>query len=187
MPLTDPGPRREVHHRVIDMRAYACDDGTFEVEAHLVDRKPFDFPRLSAPEPLPAGSPLHDLWVRLRIGPDLVVLAVEAASDVTPWALCREAEATLSVLVGERLERGWSTTVKSRLRGSASCTHLMEMLLPAATTALQGIRGLSPGSRRQQRNADGVPVQIGTCYAYAAHREVVRRIWPEHARPERDP
>lgn len=169
------------------MCAFACDDGYFEVEAHLVDRKPFDFSRLSAPQPLPAGSALHDLWVRLRIGPDLVVQAVEAASDVTPWALCREAEATLSVLVGVRLEKGWSRTVKSRLRGPASCTHLMEMLLPAATTALQGIRGLNPGSRRLQRDADGVPVQIDTCYAYAAHREVVHRIWPAHSRPEREP
>lgn len=165
------------------MKTYARGDGLFDVEAHLVDRKPFDFQRLASPAPLPAGSALHDLWIRMTVDDKLVVRAIEAASDVTPYEVCRGATETLAVLVGQRIARGWSAAVKERLRGEASCTHLMEMLLPAATTALQGIRALSE-SRRRALNDAGEPVQLGSCYAYARHREPVALLWPQYHRPK---
>jgi Protein of unknown function (DUF2889) len=182
MPLSAPAARREIHHRLIEMRAYARDDGLYDVEAHLVDRKPFDFVRDSSTEPIPAGTALHDLWVRMTVDGDYTVRAIEAASDVTPWALCKQAEATLQVMVGERLVRGWSSIVKERLRGPASCTHLMEMLIPAATTALQGIRGLH-AERRRAVDANGVPLKLDSCFAFAREREVVLQLWPQHHRP----
>jgi hypothetical protein len=181
MPLSEPDRRREVHHRVIDMRTFARDDGLFDVEAHLVDRKPFPFRRISVPEPIPAGEPLHDLWVRITVDEGCVVRSVHAASDVTPWPLCREAESTLSVLVGETVARGWSAKVKERLRGAAGCTHLMEMLVTMGTTALQGIRGLRPEQVRSV-GSDGVPVKLDSCYAYGRQRSVVKMLWPEHYR-----
>ena len=102
MPLSIPAARREIHHRLIDMRAYARQDGLFDVEAHLVDTKPFDFLRLSLPVPIPAGEALHDLWIRLTVDAGFVVRAIEASSDRTPYALCKQAESTLSVLVRSR-------------------------------------------------------------------------------------
>ena len=179
MPLPAHPTRREIHHRSIDMRAYAREDGLFDVEAHLVDTKPFDFDRFASPQPVPAGSPLHDLWVRLTVDAEFTVRGIAASSDVTPYALCKEAEDTLQVLVGERIARGWSSVVKERLRGAASCTHLMELMLPLATTALQGIRALKP--KHERRTGGGqVPAQIDSCYAYGRHREVVMRLWPQH-------
>jgi hypothetical protein len=184
MPLSDATDRREIHHRVIDMRAYVRDDGLYDVEAHLVDRKPFAFKRLVSPTPLPPGEPLHDLWVRLTVDDQYVVRGIEAASDVTPYGLCKEAESTLSVLVGERVASGWSAKVKERLRGAASCTHLMEMLIPMATTTLQGIRGLR---REGNLPADESisPQALDSCYAYARHRDVVKLHWPQHYRPQK--
>ena len=181
MSLSEAASRREIHHRVIDMKAYAREDGLYDVEAHLVDRKPFEFKRIGSPRLLPAGQPLHDLWVRLTVDDQYVVHRVEAASDVTPYAVCKEAETTLGVLVGERIASGWSATVKQRLKGTASCTHLMEMLIPLATTAMQGIRGVSK-NRHNATNADGAPAMLDTCYAYAGHREVVKMLWPQHYR-----
>lgn len=177
MPLPMPSARREVHRRTIEMTAFARDDGMFDVEARLIDRKPFDFLRPSSPEPVPAGQALHDLWVRLTVDTDFVVRSIAAASDVTPWSLCREAEATLQVLVGEPVARGWSSKVKERLRGTASCTHLMEMLVTMGTTALQGIRGADP---KRRLGAEG---KIDSCYAYGRQRSVVKMLWPEHHRP----
>lgn len=185
MPLSPPAGRREIHHRVIDMNAYLREDGLYEVEAHLVDTKPFDFERMASPQPIPAGQALHDLWVRLTLDGNLVVQAVEAASDVTPYPLCKEAETTLQVLVGERIVRGWSAVVKERLRGAASCTHLMEMMIPLATTALQGIRGMKPKHERRT-DSGGVPAHIDSCYAYGSSREVVQRLWPQHYRAPSD-
>jgi hypothetical protein len=182
MPLSFPPSRREIHHRSLDMKAYARDDGLYDVEGHLTDRKPFDFQRVAHPAPTPAGQALHDLWIRLTVDDDYTVRAIEAASDVTPHALCKEAEVTLGVLVGERLASGWSSKVKERLRGAASCTHLMEMLIPLATTALQGIRARQR-MRAGARNPHALPVRLDSCYAYAAHRDVVMKFWPQHFRP----
>lgn len=185
MPLKHPVNRRELHSRLIEMQTYLRDDGLYDVEASLVDRKPFAFLRASSPTPVPAGQPLHDLWLRLTLDDDYVVKFIEASSDVTPWEICKEAEQTLSVLIGERVARGWSSIVKERLRGASGCTHLTEMLIPMATTALQGIRGLHQ-ERTQTTNAEGVPHKINSCYAYGHQREVVKMLWPEHHRPAKD-
>jgi hypothetical protein len=182
MPLADSVSRREIHHRVIDMTAYARDDGLYDVEARLVDRKPFSFKRFSSPDPVPAGWPLHDLWLRLTVDDEFVVRQISAVSDTTPFGVCKEAEATLGVLVGERIASGWSRRVKERLRGPASCTHLMEMLIPMGTTALQGIRGLN-SERNAALDPNGVPYKVDSCYAFARQREVVMRLWPQHYRP----
>lgn len=183
MPLSPATNRREIHHRVIDMRAYARDDGLYDVEAHLVDRKPFAAPRFASPDPVAAGQPRHDMWVRLILDDQLVVRDVEASSDETPYSVCKEAESTLSVMIGERIASGWSVKVKERLRGSASCTHLMELLIPLATTALQGIRGMNLEAHGAAVDANGVPRKLESCYAYGRSSELVRMIWPEHFRP----
>ena len=180
MPLSQPSKRREVHHRAIDMKVFALDDGLFDVEARLIDRKPFPFLRASAPEPVPAGEPLHDLWVRVTLDSEFVVRDIEASSDATPWHLCKEAEGTLKVLIGERVARGWSAKVKERLRGAAGCTHLMEMLVTLGTTALQGIRGADA-----QRKLTA-PWKIDSCYAYGRQRSVVQMLWPDHYQPPTD-
>lgn len=185
MPLSTAANRREIHHRLIDMKAYAREDGLFDVEAHLVDRKPFAFWRVHAPEPIPVGQPLHDMWIRLTVDDQYVVRGVAAASDVTPFELCKEAETTLEVLVGERIAAGWSSKVKNLLRGAASCTHLMEMLIPMATTTLQGIRGLQR-ERKVSGDASVAPVKLDSCYAYARHRDVVKVFWPQHYRPPKE-
>jgi hypothetical protein len=186
MPLSQTPDRREIHHRVIDMKAFVRGDGLYEIEANLIDRKPFEFKRSTRLEPVPAGQPLHDLWVRLRVDDELVVRDIEASSEVTPHPVCKEAESTLKALVGERIARGWAVKVKERLRGIASCTHLMEMLIPMATTALQGINGLKKGHGMAE-DAHGVPLKIDTCYAYAANRAIVHMLWPSHYRPDPAP
>jgi hypothetical protein len=180
LPLSRASSRREIHQRVINMRAYARDDGLYDVEAHLVDKKPFTHQRFSSNEPTPAGQPIHDLWVRITLDGEYVVRQIEAAADVTPFSICKEAEATLSVLVGERVARGWSSVVKERLRGAASCNHLMEVLIPLATTAIQGIVSLNSKGNGHRLNSKGVPVKIDSCYAYGRQREVVHRLWPQH-------
>lgn len=185
MPLSPPIPRKTVHHRLIDMQAFRRDDGLFDIEAHLVDTKPFPFARVSSPAPLPAGEPLHDLWVRATVDANYVVHCIEAASDATPYPLCKEAQTTLQSLVGERMASGWSAKVKEKLRGAASCTHLMELLIPIATVAFQGIMG---AAREGQTEVDvsKVEVRLDSCYAYARNRSVVKTYWPKHYQPESD-
>jgi hypothetical protein len=183
MPLSDSTARSEVTHRTIDMKAYAREDGLYDIEAHLVDRKPFTFTHFSSPKPFLAGQPLHDMWIRLTVDEELVVRNIEAASDTTPFDLCKEAESTLSVLAGERIASGWSKLVKERLHGAASCIHLKEMLIPMATVAIQGVRGLSMKQNNDPADANGIPDNLDSCYALDRSRVVVMRLWPRHYRP----
>ena len=76
--------------------------------------------------------------------------------------------------------------VKGRLRGAASCTDLMEMLIPLATTALQGIRGVRSKEARRAPT-DKEPSQIDSCYAYERERSVLRRLWPQYYQGPTEP
>ncbi len=183
MPLSAPAERSPVHRRVIDMQAYARTDGSYDVEAHLMDRKPYPFQRRGSPNLIPAGEPLHDLWIRMTVDADYVVRAIEVASDVTPHVICKETQTTLQVMVGEPLAGGWSSKVRERLKGAASCTHLKEMLLPLATTALQGMRGVDPRRLSEQSSDATAEKTIDSCYAYGRSTEVVKMLWPQHHRP----
>lgn len=60
----------------------------------------------------------------------------------------------------------------------------MEILLPLAATAFQTLTKLRM-SEPDELGADGRPLKIDSCFAYAAEGELVRRRWPEfhHARP----
>ena len=167
------------------MKAFARDDGLFDIEARLVDRKPFPFFRIERAEAIPPGVPLHDLSIRMTIDREFVVRAIAASSDTTPYSLCREAAATLAPLVGERVAAGWSSKVKSTLRGAASCTHLMEMLLPMATTAVQAVHGLKRENNNVPYDAKAMAGRMDSCYAYSRERSVVQVHWPELYQPPR--
>ncbi|MBB5497556.1 DUF2889 domain-containing protein [Paraburkholderia sp. MM5384-R2] len=175
--------RREIHRRSINMTVYARDDGLYDIEAHLVDTKPFAFPLLARSEPLPAGAPLHDLSLRVTVNEHYVVKSIEASADATPFDLCTEAESALSPLIGERIAAGWSSMIKQRLQSSSCCTHLRELLIPIGTAAIQGINGL----RREGQvsvDASQTNVKIDSCYAFARDREVIRLYWPGDFKPK---
>ena len=80
------------------MRGYRRFDGLFDIEGQVIDTKPFDSRPVVAEATAPAGTHLHDLWVRLVVDDQLVVQDVIAAADATPFPVCREAAATLARL-----------------------------------------------------------------------------------------
>jgi hypothetical protein len=83
------------------------------------------------------------------------------------------------VLVGHTIAPGWSMLVKRLLGGTKSCTHLMELLMPIATTAYQTL-GMGRRARAPRAGAPrSRPSKIDSCYAYSSQREVVARFWPE--------
>lgn len=177
MPLSNPSARREIHQRRIDMNVYFRDDGLYDVEAHLLDTKPFELTRALDPLPLAAGEPLHDLWIRLTVDSEYVIQHAEACSDATPYSVCKQAGQSLASMVGERIGAGWSKRVKARLMGVTGCTHLTELLIPMATATLQGIKGLEVALHGRSDLTD-TPKQLNSCYAYSSDREVIKMLWP---------
>jgi hypothetical protein len=174
--------REELHLRQIDMRGYRRSDGLYEVEGRVTDRKPHDFRPGGVGKVVPAESPIHDMGVRMVFDADLVVRDIQTFMDATPFPDCRGGGQALRSMIGVRIGGGWSKEVRGRLGGACSCTHLMELLIPMATTAFQTVT-MDRQGLPDKLDANGVPVKIGTCYAYAAERDPVRLRWPQFHRP----
>jgi hypothetical protein len=173
--------RREIHLRRIEMRGYELPDGRVEIDGRVVDTKPHDFTPPTGERTVPAGQPIHDLGVRMVIDRDMKVVDIETSSDSTPYATCVEGGRALQTMVGARVGPGWSTEVKRRLAGAASCTHLMELLLPMATAAYQALSVVRL-AQPDVLDAAGRPVKIDSCYGFRADGPIVAIRWPAHAR-----
>jgi hypothetical protein len=174
--MTNSIERNEIHHRQIDIRFFQRADGLFEIEGRLLDRKSHPFHRFLPERDIPAGTPLHDILVRLVVDESLLVHDASATLAASPFEVCRGAANTLAPLKGLRIGAGWNKRVRELLGGAASCTHIVELLGPMATTALQG---LAPQRMaRIQPGSDQHKLRIDSCYAYGRDREVVARLWP---------
>lgn len=178
MPLPPASLRSSVHSRVVECRGYRRDDGLWDIEGHLIDRKASNF-TVPQGQPVPAGEPIHEMWVRLTVDDDLVVHDILAVTDHAPYPVCPSAAGALSTLRGLRIATGWTAEVRSRLGGRAGCTHLAELLGPVATTAYQTLAEVRL-ARPDERDRNGRPVRIDSCLAYAGDGDLVRRRWPEH-------
>lgn len=197
MPLNTPVERELLHLRDIALRGYQRTDGLVDIEAHLVDTKTYTFPNVDRGEVKP-GEPLHGMWLRLTINLDLDIVACEASSDFTPYAVCPQAAPNFARLAGLKIGAGFNKAVNERVGGIVGCTHLREVLAQMATVAFQTTYSLRDKRARALRAAaieanGGVepprdtarkPGLIGTCLAYSPTSPVVRGRWPEWAEEE---
>jgi hypothetical protein len=185
MPLSAPAPRKHIHTRQIDCRGYLREDGLWDVEGHITDVKTYAFHNDWRGHMSP-GMPIHDMWIRLTVDNEFVVRAVEATMDGTPYQICSGATPNFQRLVGERIQGGWRRRVRELLGGANGCTHLVELLSPVGTVALQTIRPYLRYLVKQSLAAGEDdptvrrPWQIDTCYGWSSENEVVRRYLPEH-------
>lgn len=171
--------RTELHHRQIDLRFYRRADGLYEIEGRLEDTKSHPFRRQLSSEDTPPGEHVHDITVRLVIDEDMRVHDASATMAATPFGVCRGAVDTLAPLKGLRIGAGWGRQVRQLLGGAASCTHIVELLGPMATTAFQGLAPQRLASINTPGNDAQRQAKVDSCYAYAAEREVVARLWPD--------
>jgi hypothetical protein len=183
---SNPSPavtRNELHFRRIDMRGYKRCDGLYEIEGRVADRKPYDFSPGGVGEMVPANQAIHDMGVRLVFDAQMIVHAVETFTEAAPYPDCYGGGQALQSLKGLRIGGGWSREVRSRLAGACSCTHLMELLIPMATAAIQSLSAERRG-QPDRLDANSRPVKIDSCYAYAEHREQVQLRWPDFYKPQ---
>ena len=175
----DAVTREQLHHRDVDLRFFRRSDGLFEVEGCLVDTKSHPFRRLLAEKDVLPGQHLHDITVRLVLDSELQVRTADAAMRATPFNICPGAAAALQSLVGLRIGAGWNKRVRDLLGGVASCTHIVELLGPMATTVLQVMVPLRAAANNDPANEAQQRFRVDSCYAFAAEREVVARLLPQ--------
>jgi hypothetical protein len=184
MPLPQSPHRTPIHRRTITFEGWRRTDGHIEIDGRVMDIKSEDNAPPGAPV-IPAGSPVHDMSIRMVMDDQMHIHSLMACIDASPYPICPEAQHTLHVFVGEQVGAGWTRRVKEGLRGARSCTHLMELLIAMGTMAFQ----CTTKERLKQigeTDANGRPLRIDSCYAYGADRAVVKVLWPAHhtGRPE---
>jgi hypothetical protein len=194
MPLSPPAVRERLHTRSIEINGYSRADGLWDIEAHLTDVKSFGNANYDRGY-IPAGEPIHDMWIRLTIDDTMLIVGCEAISDLTPYAMCPHAAPNFSELEGLRIKAGFLREANHRVGGTAGCTHLRELLQQIATTAFQTINPAKVRREMQQRGTTdrpgsdktdaritekmgGAPKVLNTCLAYSADGPLVQRRWP---------
>lgn len=182
MPFTAPAPRRHMHVRTVECDGYLREDGLWDIEASIIDRKPFSYT-----EPVrgvrEAGADVHHMAIRLTLGQDFVVRVIEVVMPSTPYPNCTNAVPNFQGLVGKRIDRSWRATVREVVGVERGCTHARELLFPMATTAFQTLTGWREGDGNsppvQTEGREGKPPFVGDCIGWATNGPVVARFYPQ--------
>ncbi|MFY8083318.1 MAG: DUF2889 domain-containing protein [Rubrivivax sp.] len=183
MPIPSPSPQRRLkHRRTFDVEVFARDDGLWEVDARLSDVKTRDAPMVDGVRP--AGTPIHQLLLRLVINSQLDILQAGSSSDWVPYpGHCGEHGDAYAALAGLNLARGFRKAVQARLAGVKGCTHLTELAQVLPTAVIQGLVG-EVIDARGDRPGDAQPFQLDRCHALRTDGEVVRLHYPRwHRQP----
>jgi hypothetical protein len=172
MPLPEPkGLREALHRRSIEIRGYKRDDGHFEVEGHLVDTKDNDF-KLAAGVRA-AGEPIHEMWLRITVDRNLVIVDAEAATDAMPYVgECGAITPEYRKLIGLAIRPGYSQKIKELFGGVRGCTHITELAGSLATAAFQTLAG------QRTQDPERKPFQLDKCHALDATSPVVAKYYP---------
>jgi hypothetical protein len=181
MPLTTPASRTLAHTRETVFRGYHREDGLWDIEATLVDRKTHDFQRTA--EVVPAGQHTHDMAIRLTIDDAMTVVAAEAVMDAKPFMECEAGRPPFQNIVGVQMGRGWRQAVEKAMGADTGCTHLREMLSNMATAAFQTLPAYQKHLRRQAGEtveAGKTPAHfMGRCIGWAFDGPVIARHYPQ--------
>jgi len=178
-----------MHTRSITCEGFARDDGLWDIEARMVDTKTYDTDEPYRGHRL-AGMHVHEMRLRLTVDTDKNVRDIAVATQHAPYDACFTVAPAYRQLIGANLARGWRKAVQAAVGGTAGCTHLKELLMPAATVAFQSM-GSWPkdGEVATEAGPDRhveKPYFIDGCKAWASDGVVVKRLYPLHYRTKHD-
>jgi|SRR5690625_3870993 len=182
MSLPEPVARTQRHHRRIDLNGYEREDGLWDIEAHLVDARSYEFSNKFRGK-VPVGTPVHEMWMRLTIDDTLTIRDVAAHTSHAPFPSCPDIADNYKQLIGMRIGSGWTDRVRSKMGQVGGCTHLYELLRPLATTAIQTIM---PLRRPKKPDPAKRPQLLNSCHGWRADGEGVRELYPNWYQPAQE-
>ena len=185
MSLPAPAARRHLHTRTIVCEGFRRDDGLFDIEARIVDTKTYGVTEPYRGERKP-GMPVHHMQVRLTLDREMTVRDIEVSTNDAPYPVCTTVAPGYKGLIGAKIGAGWRKAVAEAVGRTKGCTHITELLMPAATVAFQTM-GSWPkegevASEQNPNRAAKKPYFIDGCKAWASDGEVVQRLFPLHYR-----
>jgi hypothetical protein len=178
MPLSEPVEREHIHTRVIDCRGYRRSDGLWDIEGQLTDKKTYDFENRFRGT-VEAGSPVHDMWIRLTLTEDLEVTGCEAITESHPFRVCPDIAPDYSGIVGTSIRPGWTRTIGKILGKEKGCTHLSTLLRALAITAVQTILPLRKSDSLLSADAERKPPHLDSCHALRSDGPLVEEMYPK--------
>lgn len=180
MTLPPPTERELAHTRRVECQGFRRDDGFWDIEGRLIDTRTTEMETFGRGKIAP-GEHLHEMWLRMTVDSDLRVIAIDAKTIHAPYPACPHFPDRFDKLVGEHIGPGWTAKVRLLLGGRWGCTHLVELMGPLATTAVQTVYAWRGETGDHLDDNVAPPTEfIDTCHALAEGTEAVRRLWPEH-------
>ncbi|MGJ7566417.1 DUF2889 domain-containing protein [Variovorax sp. GB1R11] len=186
-PTTPTPTRRLLHTRDIVCHGFLRDDGLVDVESTMRDISPggsdLFFKRLGA------GEDLHRMSICLTVDSELLIRGIQVRTEAAPTPWCADGNTVYESLIGLRIGPGFTKRIRALVGGARGCTHLTELMGPAATTAMQTLfsLGRESGGMRSVHAKRGTlpqPALLNTCQAYRADGEALEAIWPMHRRAQ---
>ena len=152
MPLSTAASRKLIHTRDIRCYGYEREDGLWDIEGQITDIKSYSFDNQERGR-VGAGTPVHNMFVRLTVDDDLVVQKAEAVTESAPFGICLDISANVRRLEGVKISSGWTKAVREKFGGTAGCTHILQLIIgPTGYSGLQTIMPL-----RNSQNKDSKP------------------------------
>ena len=184
MPLPDASPRKHVHTRAIDYRGFEREDGLWDIEAHMTDKKTYEFTNNWRGN-VPVGEPLHEMLLRVTIDDSFEIRDIVAVTDNSPFEMCPSIAPAYKNLIGIKMGPGWRKAIRMKVGGVQGCTHLTELLFPMATVAMQTIWPIKSQRRREgnlmeEPQKKTRPVVLDTCHSWSTDSPVVQQNAPDY-------
>lgn len=178
MPLPPPDCARQAsHQRSIVVRAYARGDGLWDIEGHLTDAWPEPVP--AADRVLPAGEPMHAMWLRLTVDRTATIVAALAVTDAGPYGeACGTIAPDYGQLVGVQIARGYRDAVRRLFGRTAGCTHMNELAGAMGSAALQALW------TEMTQDPEQKPFSIDGCHALKSSGPQVAKYFPRWFKAE---
>jgi hypothetical protein len=164
---------KAMYRRSIEHRTWLHEDGCLEIESRLIDTKAYDT-CVGFGRELPAGQALHDMTIRILLGPDALIRDIELRMDSTPFDICTEAARRFETLRDACMGKGWNALLSRRFAGIDGCRHLIDLLRGMGTVAFQSL----PGKGWTRESVESLS---DSCYAFRREGPVVVRLTAEMA------
>ncbi len=138
------------------------------------------------------GKPLHEIRVRAEMDlEDGRISLLEGDMPQVPREDCRHALDTLSDLVGEKIEPGFTQLVRDVVCSSRGCAHLAVLITNLGHMSVQGRGALTvarwgddeQAMRRLRKQAAQLGI-IGNCYAWREDGPLMKQMRAEIAGDE---
>jgi hypothetical protein len=165
---------KALHHRSINHQTWLHEDGALEIESRLIDTKDYDA-HVGFDRPLPAGEPVHDMTIRILLGPDGVIRDITLRMDSSPFDICPEVTARFEDLRGASMGKGWNNFLSMRFNGAGGCRHLIDLLRGMGTVVFQSAHGKDWTPESLEKMAD-------SCHAFRQGGSVMVRLSAEVAK-----